>query len=89
MVDAVIFVEQLQRRFQTLRETVNRCGVETFVVDATDFKNESDLPTLGQENVWTDEPVEIDLLAEGAGPVVVLEDSAKPEHGHPFEPQSE
>ena len=31
-----------------------------------------------------DEAIEIDLLTEGAGLVVVLEDPAKSEHVHPF-----
>ena len=89
MVDAVVFVEQLQRRFEPLRETVNRSAVETLVIDAANFEDDADLPALGEKNVRTDETVEIDLLAERAGLVVVLEDSAKPEHGHPFGLQSE
>ena len=84
LVDAIVFVEQLQRRFEALRETVNRSVVETLVVDAANFEDDADLPALGEKNVRTDKAVEIDLLAERAGLVVVLEDSAKPEHGHPF-----
>ena len=84
LVDAVVFIEQLQRRFEPLRETVNRSVVETLVIDAANFEDDADLPALGEKNVRTDKAVEVDQLAERAGLVVILEDSAKPEHGHPF-----
>jgi hypothetical protein len=38
--------------------------------------------------VRADEAIEIDLLAERAGLVVVFEDPAKPEHDDPFEFES-
>ena len=47
-----------------------------------------DLAALGEKHVRTDEAVEIDLLAERAGLVVVLEDPAKPKHDHLFELES-
>ena len=63
--------------------------VETLVIDAANFEDDAHVAAFGEKNVRPDEAVEIDLLAEGAGLVVVLEDSAKPKHGHPFGSQSE
>jgi hypothetical protein len=63
------------------------CPVEAFVVDAANFENDSDLAALGQKRVRADKAVEIDLRAERAGLAVVLEDSAKPEHGGPAGPE--
>ena len=88
MVDAAVFVEQLQRGFEALRETVNRSRIEALVVHAADFKDEADLTGLGQKDVRTDEAKEIDLLVERAGLAVVFEDAAKSEHGRPFGPKS-
>src|ERR1700730_8019212 len=84
LVEAIVFVEQLERRLKALGETINRRAIETFVIDAANFEDDAHLTRLGEKSVGTDEAVEIDLLAERAGLVVVLEDSAKPEHGHPF-----
>ena len=84
LVDAVVFIEQFQSGFETLRETINRSGVETLVIDAAHFENDADFAGLRQKDIGTDEAIEIDLLAEGAGLVVVFEDAAKPEHGLPF-----
>ena len=84
LVDAIVFIEELQSGFETLRKTIDGCGVETLVIHAAHFEDDADLSALGEKSVWTDESVEIDLLRERAGLVVVLEDSAKPEHGHPF-----
>ena len=84
MVEPVVFVKQFQRRLKALRETVNRCVIKALVIDAANFENHTDLPALGEKDVRADEAIEIDLLAEGAGLVVVLEDAAKSEHGHLF-----
>lgn len=84
LVDAVVFIEELQRRFQTLCQTINRSVVKTLVVHTADFEDEAHFSCLGEKNVRTNESVQIDLLAERAGVVVVLEDSTKPEHDHPF-----
>ena len=89
MVEAKVFVEQLQRRLKALGEAVNGRVVETLVVHAAHFEDDADVAALGEKHLRTDEAVEIDLLAERAGLVVVFEDSAKPEHGHPFELLSE
>ena len=51
LVDAVVFVEKLQRRFEALREAVNRSAVETFVVHAANFEDDADLPALGEKNM--------------------------------------
>ena len=88
LVDAVVLIKQLQRGFEALREAINRGAVETLIVHAANFEDEADLAGLREKHVRADEAVEIDLLTERAGLVVVLEDSAKPEHGYPFEPQS-
>src|SRR5208283_2471412 len=89
LVDAVVFVEQLQGRFEALRETVNRGIVETLVIDAAYFEDDAHLAAFCEKDVRPDEAVEIDLLAQRAGLVIVFEDSAKPEHGHPFGSQLE
>src|SRR5439155_20218613 len=88
LVNAVILVEQLQGRFEAFREAVNRSSVEALVIDAADFEDDPDLPTFCKKDMRTDETVEIDLLIERPGLVIVLEDSAKPEHDHPFGLQS-
>ena len=77
MVDAVVFIEQLQSGFEALGDAINRSGVETLVVDAANFEDDADLSGLGKKNLRTNETVEIDLLAEGAGLVVVFENSAE------------
>src|SRR5579859_2144749 len=82
LIDAVVFVEQFQSGFETLRETVNRGGVEALVVHTAKLENDTDLAGLCEKDIRPDEAIEIDLLAEGAGLVIVFEDSAKPEHGH-------
>src|SRR6266852_654283 len=84
LVDAVVFVEQFQSGFESFRETVQRSGVVTLVVHAAHFDDDADFAGLRKKEMGTDETVEIDLLAEGAGFVVVFEDAAKPEHGHLF-----
>src|SRR5580700_3861716 len=84
LVEAIVFVEQLQRRLKALGEAINRCAVKAFVVHTANFENDPHLTCLGEKSVRTDEAVEIDLLAERAGLVVVFEDSAKPEHSHSF-----
>src|SRR5580704_11814087 len=84
LVDAVIFIEQLQRRFQALSQAINRSVVKTLIVHTTDFEDDAHFACLGEKDVRTNESVQIDLLAERAGFVVVLEDSTKPEHDHPF-----
>src|SRR5260221_7093646 len=84
LVDAVVFVEQFQSGFETFRESVKRSGVETLVVHTTHLEDDADLAGLCEKDIRPDEAIEIDLLAEGAGLVVVFEDSPKPEHGHPF-----
>ena len=88
LVEAEVFVEELQRRFQALGEAVDRCVVEAFVVHTAHFEDDAHFPSLGEKHVRTNEAVETDLLAERAGLVVVFEDSAKPEHDHPFEFES-
>ena len=44
LVDAVVFVEQLQRRFKALRETVNRRAVEALIVHTANFEDDTRPP---------------------------------------------
>ena len=44
LVEAVVFVEQLQGGFEAFCETVNRCVVETLVVDAANFEDDARPP---------------------------------------------
>ena len=76
LIDAVVFIEQLQRGFEPLRQTVNRSVVEALVVNAAHFEDDAEVPGLGEKTCRSDEAVEIHLLVERAGLVVVLEDSA-------------
>ena len=89
LIDAAVLVKQFQRRLQALGQAVDRGLVEALVVDAANFEDHADLSGLRQKHLRPDEAVEIDLLRERARLVVVLENPAKPEHGLPFEPQSE
>src|SRR5580704_18641082 len=72
LVQAVVFIEESQGRFQALCESINRGVIETLVVDSADFKDQAQFPTLGEKDVRANESVEIDLLRERAGFVVVL-----------------
>ena len=63
LIEAIVFVEQLQRRLKALGEAVNRRVVETFVVHAAHFEDDAHVAALGEKHLRTDEAVEIDLLA--------------------------
>src|SRR5216683_164286 len=75
LVDAVVFVEQLERRFEALCETVERVPVKALVINTPDLKDDSEVSRLGQEHMGINKPVEVYLLIEGAGLFVELEDS--------------
>src|SRR5208283_4379659 len=64
-------------------------GVDYECLDAANFEDDAHLAAFCEKDVRSDEAVEIDLLAQRAGLVVVFEDSAKPKHGHPFGSQLE
>ena len=49
LVDAVVFVEQLQRRFEALGEAVERVPVEALVVHAANFEDDADLAGLREK----------------------------------------
>src|SRR6202041_1284709 len=51
LIDAVVFVEKLERRFQALSEAINRSSVEAFVVYASDLKDDAALAAFGQKDV--------------------------------------
>src|SRR5271169_4577709 len=84
LVDTIVFIEQLQGRFEPLRETIKGSRVEALIVNAANFEDGTYLPGLCEKDLRPDKAVEVDLLAEAASLVVVLEDPAKPEHGYPF-----
>ena len=50
LIEPVVFVEQLQRRFEALGESVNRCAVEALEIDAAHFEDDPDLATLGEKS---------------------------------------
>src|ERR1700722_5286806 len=84
LIEAAILIEQLQRRFESLGEAVNRGAVEALEIDAAHLEDDPDLSALGEKYLGADEPEEIDLLGERAGFVVVLEYPADPKHDDLF-----
>src|SRR6266404_1065016 len=77
LVDAVVVVEQLERRFEALCEAIERVPIKALVINTPDLKNDSEVARLGQEHMGINKPVEVYLLIERAGLFVVLEDSPK------------
>src|SRR5258708_40357248 len=80
LVDAVVFVEELERRFETLCQAVKRVPIQALVVDAPNFKDDTEVSRLGEENLGIDKPVKIHLLVKRTRLRVILEDSLKPKH---------
>src|SRR5260370_41451017 len=64
LVDAVVFVEELECRFEALCQAVERVSVQALVVDAPNFKDDTEISRLGEENMGIDKPVKIHMLVE-------------------------
>src|SRR6266481_1994964 len=80
LVDAVVFVEKLECRFEALCQAVESVSVQALVIDAPNFKDDTEIPRLGKEDMGIDKPVKIHLLVERTRLSVILEDSLKPKH---------
>ena len=89
LVDAIVVTKEFQRGLEALRQCIDRRSVEALVIHAAHFENETELAGFRKEHFGADESVEVHSLVERAGLVVVLEDSFKPEHGHPCGQRSE
>src|SRR6266850_4706516 len=83
LVDAIVVAKKFQCGLETLRECIDGCSVEALVIHAAHFENQTELACFREEHFGADESVEVHTLIERAGLLVVLEDSFKPEHGHP------
>src|SRR5260370_41329342 len=59
LVDAVVSVEELERRFEALCQAVERVPVQALVVDAPNLKDDAEVSGLGEENMGIDKPVEV------------------------------
>src|SRR5439155_20681035 len=80
LVDSVVVVEKLECRFESLCQAVERVSVQALVVDAPNFKDDTEVSRLGEEDVGIDKPVKIHLLVERTRLRVILENSLKPKH---------
>src|SRR5260370_31308931 len=80
LVNAVVFVEQLESRFEALCQAVERVPVQALVVDAPNFKDDAEVSRLGEENMGIHKPVKIHLLVERTRLFVVLENPLQLQH---------
>src|SRR5258708_5611381 len=77
--------EELERRFEALCQAVKRVPIQALVVDAPNFKDDTEIPRLGEEGMGIDKPVKIHLFVERTRLRVILEDSLKPKHWRSYE----
>src|SRR5579859_1071123 len=64
LIDSVVVVEQLQRRFEALSETIERVPVQALVINTPDLKDDAEVSRLGQEDMGINEPVQVYLFVE-------------------------
>ncbi len=64
LVDAVVLIKQFQRRFEALRDGVDRVPVQAFVIHTVDLEDHAEVSGLCKKHMLIDEPVEIHLLVE-------------------------
>src|SRR5258708_26713931 len=50
LVDSVVFVEELECRLEALCQAVERVSVQALIVDAPNFKDDTEVSRLGEEN---------------------------------------
>src|SRR5260370_40199731 len=80
LVDAVVFVEELERRFEALCQAVKRVPIQALVVDAPNFKDDTEIPRLGEKDMGIDKHVKSHLLVERTHLRLILVDALKPKH---------
>ena len=88
LIDAVVVVKQLERRFKPLREACERGLVQAFVIDTPHFHHNAEVSRLGEEHVGVDEAVEVHLFVERTCLFVVPENPFQLKHGGSCGPQS-
>src|SRR2546429_7948886 len=64
LVDPVVFVEELECRFEALCQAVERVSVQALVVDAPNFKDDTEVSRLGEEDVGIDKAIQVHLFVE-------------------------
>src|SRR5712671_1105870 len=58
LVDAIVVVEQFECRFEALGQAIERVPVQALIIDATNLKDDAEVPRLGEEDMGIDKPVE-------------------------------
>ena len=80
LVDAIVFIEEFERGFEPLGQSVDGLLVQTLVIDPLDLEDQTEVPGLGQKRVLVDKSIEIHALVQRAGFYVVPEDAFESKH---------